>query len=128
MTARSPGGEPTARDPTCGPPTFIVFHSQPDDVPEGGVYTSATSPDEALEGALRAAGDKDVEIFSADIGRQLLRAGRVDALRIHLVPVLLSACTPLFKDRGDNHIALEHLSVAQSAMATHLRDKIVKPT
>jgi dihydrofolate reductase len=109
-------------------PTFIVSHSQPDEVPQGGVYTFTKSPDEALEGALRAAGDKDVDIFSADIGRQLLRAGRVDEPRIHLVPVLLGAGTRLFNDLGDNHIAVEHVGLAQSAMATHLRYKVVKPT
>jgi len=43
-------------------PTFIVSHRAPEDVPEGGVYTFATSPEEALTGAIAAAGDKDVDL------------------------------------------------------------------
>ncbi len=107
-------------------PAFIVSHSKPEDVPKGGVYTFASSPEEALEGALAAAGDKDVDIFSADIGRQLLRAGRVDEIRIHLVPVLLGAGARLFEDLGDRHVRLEILGSVESSMATHLRYAVVK--
>lgn len=102
-------------------PTFIVSHGVPDDVPEGGVYTFAGSPEEAVEGALAAAGEKDVDIFSASIGRQLLRAGRVDEIRIHLVPVLLGMGTRLIDDLDGEHIRLERLGASESAMANHLR-------
>ncbi len=107
-------------------PTFIVSHSEPDDVPEDGVYTFAGSPDEALDGALAAAGDKDVDIFSADIGQQLLRAGRVDEIRIHLVSVLLGTGTRLIDDLGGLYIRLKRLGALESAMASHLRYAVVK--
>ena len=106
-------------------PTFIVSHSKPDDVPEGGVYTFARTPEEALDAALAVAGEKDVDIFSASIGAQLLRAGRVDELRIHLVPVLLGAGTRLIDDLGGRHIRLERLAASESAMASHLRYAVV---
>lgn len=112
--ADGPGFE--LRTPTC-----IVSHGVPDDVPEGGVYTFAGSPEEAVEGALAAAGEKDVDIFSASIGRQLLRAGRVDEISIHLVPVLLGMGTRLIDDLDGEHIRLEHLGASESAMANHLR-------
>src|SRR5215472_17494594 len=54
-------------------PTFIVSHSTPAQVPEGGVYTFVGSPIEALELGQAAAGGKDVDVFSASIGQQLLR-------------------------------------------------------
>lgn len=107
-------------------PTFNVSHSEPDDVPEGGVYTFVNGPEEALDAALAAAGDKDVDIFSADVGRQLLRAGRLDELRIHLVPVLLGDGARMFEDLGDDHIRLENLGSTSSEMATHLRYGVVR--
>ena len=61
-------------------------------MPAGGVYTFVRSPREAAEVAIGLAGGKDVDLFSASIGGQLLRAGLVDKVRIHLAPVLLGAC------------------------------------
>lgn len=107
-------------------PTFIVSHSEPDNVPENGVYTFVSSPKEALEQAVAFAGGKDVDIFSASIGQQLLRAGDVDEIRIHLVPVLLGTGTRLIDDVGREHIRLRRLGVLESAMATHLRYAVVK--
>lgn len=117
--ADGPGGE-------LRTPTFIVSHNEPDDVPEGGVYTFVTTPEDAVDQALAAAGDKDVDIFSANIGQQLLRAGRVDEVRIHLVPVLLGTGTRLIEDLGGRHIRLERLAGTESAMASHLRYAVIK--
>jgi dihydrofolate reductase len=106
--------------------TFIVSHSEPQEVPEGSVYTFVTSPGEALARATAAAGDKDVDIFGASIGRQLLQAGRVDELRIHLVPVLLGAGTRLFDSLGGEHIQLKALDVIEGPKATHLRYAVIR--
>ncbi len=67
-------------------------------MPAGGVYTFAGSPREAAEVAIGLAGGKDVDLFSASIGGQLLRADLVDEVRIHLAPVLLAAGTRLLDD------------------------------
>ena len=56
-------------------PTFIVSHTIPDDVPEGGVYTFVSSPLEAVEAARQVAGDRSVDVFSSSIGNELLRPG-----------------------------------------------------
>ena len=113
-----PGGE--ARTPT-----FIVSHSTPAKVPEGSVYTFVGSPIEALELARAAAGGKDVDVFSASIGQQLLRAGRINEIRVHLVPVLFGAGTRLVEDLGDNHVQLAIIGVSEGAKATHLRYGVV---
>ena len=117
--ADGPGGE--ARTPT-----FIVSHDTPKQVPEGGVYTFAGTPIEALELARAAAGGKDVDVFSASVGQQLLQAGRVDEVRIHLVPVLLGAGTRLFENIGSGHIQLEVLDVIEGPKATHLRYAVIR--
>jgi len=116
-----PGGE--ARTPT-----FIVSHSKPEQLPEGGVYTFVDSPEEALELARAAAGEKDIDVFSADIGQQLLRAGKVDEIHVHLVPVLFGAGTRLFENPGDDHIQLEITQVVDASNATHLRYAVVRST
>jgi len=108
-------------------PLFVVSHSEPEHVPDGGVYTFVDGPKEALEQARAAAGEKDVDIMGADIGQQLIRAGRVDELHVHLVPVLFGAGTRLFDNLGDDHIQLEITRVVQGSTATHLRYRVLKP-
>ncbi len=116
-----PGGE--ARTPT-----FIVSHSKPEQVPEGGVYTFVESPEEALELARAAAGEKDIDVFSADIGQQLLRAGKVDEIHVHLVPVLFGSGTRLLENLGDDHIRLQITQVVEASTATHLRYAVIRST
>jgi len=113
-----PGGE--ARTPT-----FIVSHGTPGHVPEANVYTFVNSPIQALELAAAAAGDKDVDVFSASIGQQLLRAGRIDEIQVHLVPVLFGAGTRLLEDLGGTHVQLEIIGVVEGSKATHLRYAVV---
>ena len=118
-----------AADGPGGPartPTFVVSHGEPEGVPEGGVYTFVRSPEEALEKATAAAGGKDVDVFSPSIGLQLLRAGRVDDIRIHLVPVLFGSGTRLFEGLGDGHVVLEPVEATETPTATHLRYRVAK--
>jgi dihydrofolate reductase len=117
--AGGPGGE-------LRTPTFIVSHTTPDDVPADGVYTFMRSPEQALDAARAVAGEKDVDIFSANIGQQLLAAGHVDEVRIHLVPVLLGTGTRLTDNLNGRHIRLRRLVTAESQMATHLHYAVVK--
>ena len=46
-----------------------------------------------------AAGDKDVWVLGAQVARQLLRAGLLDEVRLHLAPLLMGEGTPLFAGR-----------------------------
>jgi dihydrofolate reductase len=91
-------------------PVFVLSHGTPETVPEGGVYTFVDGVERALELARAAAGEKNVCVMGgAETGRQFLRAGLVDELSIHLVPVDLGAGTRLFD------------AVVQTEAATHLR-------
>jgi dihydrofolate reductase len=107
-------------------PTFIVSHSVPEDIPEGGIYTFVTSPEEALAQARATAGNKDVDIFSADIGSQLLAAGHVDEVYLHVVPVLLGSGTRLFHQPGRNPIQLQLIEVTQGSKASHQRYGVLR--
>ena len=92
-------------------------------MPAGGVYTFVRSPREAAEVAIGLAGGNDVDLFSASIGGQLLRAGLVDEVRIPLAPVLLGAGTRLLDD--DGHIRLHPTRITESSKATHLRYQVL---
>lgn len=105
-------------------PTFVVSHSVPDDVPEGGVYRFATSPEEAVALAKDIAGDRDIDVFSPGVGAQLLRAGLVDEVRLHVAPVVLGAGTRLFDD-PDGTVRLELIEVRTGGAATHMRYAVV---
>jgi dihydrofolate reductase len=108
-------------------PMFVVSNSEPEEVPEGGVYTFVDGIERALEQAKAAAGDQDVAVMGgADIGRQYIRAGLVDEISIHFVPVLFGGGTRMFEHLGSEHIQLETAGVIETPAATHLRFRVVE--
>jgi dihydrofolate reductase len=109
-------------------PVFVLTHAEPETVPEGGVYTFVTGGIEsALERAKAAAGEKDVSVMGgAQIGQQYIRAGQIDEISIHLVPVLFGGGTRMFEHLGSEHIRLEPMEVIEATAATHLRFRVVK--
>jgi hypothetical protein len=122
MTPRSPGGAPTGPASTGGPRRSSSRTPLPTTCP---LAASIRSPREAAEVAIGLAGGKDVDLFSASIGGQLLRAGLVDEVRIHLAPVLLGAGTRLLDDDDDGHIRLQPTRITESSKATHLRYRVL---
>jgi dihydrofolate reductase len=109
-------------------PVFVVTHEVPDEHPENGIYTFVTDGIEgALDQAKAAAGEKAVAVMGgAETGRQFIRAGMVDEISIHLVPVLFGGGTRLFEHLGAEHIQLETLEVIETPAATHLRFRVVE--
>lgn len=79
----------------------------------------------ALDQARAAAGDRDVLLAGgANVVQQYLRAGLLDEMQIHLVPVLLGAGVRLFGD-GAGAQMLEVNRVVDSTAVTHLRYRVV---
>jgi dihydrofolate reductase len=105
-------------------PTFIVSHTVPDDMPEGGVYTFVGSPAEALDAAQQVAGDRSVDVFSSSIGNQLLQAGAIHEIHLYVAPVLFGSGTPLFVGLP-RHVQLEPLGVYQTPRTTYLRYRVL---
>lgn len=106
-------------------PLFVVTHSVPADVPAGGVYTFVTAGiEDALAQAKAAASGKTVAIMGGPtVATQYLRAGLVDELGIHLVPVLFGDGTSL-TETLPAHIELELAGQERTPGATHLRYRI----
>jgi dihydrofolate reductase len=109
-----------------GLPFFIVTH-RPEEQPESGAFTFVSGVTEAIDQAVRAAGDKDVHVMGgADVIRQALAAGLVDELTIIVAPVILGGGKRLFEGFSSS-LDLEHLGVRQSHYATFI-DYRVKRT
>ena len=106
---------------------FILTHEPPAEVSAGaGSYTFVTDGVEsAVAQAKAAAGDKDVLLHGADAAQQCLRAGLLDQLVIHLMPVLLGEWpAPIRPPRHGSHRARparldQHLRRPRHQAQTH---------
>ncbi len=124
------GEKPWGDNPPFHVPVFVVTHRAREQVvKEGG--TTFTFITDGIESALRqaraAAGGRDVSIAGgAAVIQQVLRAGLLDEIQVHLVPVLLGGGRPLFEPTGPDQIELESTRVIASPGVTHLRLRVVK--
>lgn len=62
----------------------------------------------------------------ANTNQQYMKAGLLDEIQIHLVPVLLGDGIRLFEHLGTRQIELESTRVIESPGVTHLRFRLVK--
>ena len=102
---------------------MLTHHPRPPLTLEGGTtFTFVTEGvAAALELARRAAGGQDVALAGgANAAQQYLRAGLVDEMEIHLVPVLLGAGERLFQKVGDLG-GLELVRTVAAPDVTHLK-------
>jgi dihydrofolate reductase len=110
-------------------PCFVLTHEQREELTmKSGTFTFVTDGIEsALEQAKEAPGEKDVIVMGgANIVQQFLRAGLVDEMSLHLVPVLLGDGVRLFDGIGNELIELESTRVIDSPEVTHISYRIVK--
>jgi dihydrofolate reductase len=117
-------------EPPFGHPVFILTHHAREPVAKQGgtTFTFVTGGIEAaLEQARDAAGDKDVAVGGgANVAQQYLKAGLLDELQIHLVPILLGGGVRLFDDLGAERIELEPTRVVEAPGVTHLKYRVAK--
>jgi dihydrofolate reductase len=115
-------------DPPFHMPVFIVTHHAREPVVKraGTTFTFVTNGIEpALERAREAAGAKDVALAGgASVAQQYLRAGLIDEMTIHLVPVLLGAGARLFDDLDGAHVGLECVRAIAAPGVTHLTYRV----
>jgi dihydrofolate reductase len=103
---------------------FVLTHTIPAKPAKGDTkFVFVTDGIEsALAQAKAAAGDKDVAIGGgANSAQQYLKAGLIDEIQIHLVPVLLGEGKRLFEPTGIQPVELECTRVLVGAGVTHLR-------
>jgi len=74
-----------------------------------------------------AAGDKDVYVLGgANVAQQCLKAGLLDEMRIHIVPVLFGEGIRLFDHLGAKHIELEKVRIMDARGVMHVKFRVVK--
>jgi dihydrofolate reductase len=116
-------------NPPFDMPVFVLTHQAREPLVKGGTtFTFVTDGIEsALAQARAAAGAKNVAIGGgANVAQQYLKAGLLDEIEIHLVPILLGDGIRLFDHLGDAQIELERTRVIDSPSVTHLRFRVVK--
>jgi len=92
-----------------------------------GVYRFVTDGVEsAHRQAVALAGDGVVGVSGSDVARQLVMAGLVDEISVHVVPVLFGSGTRLHDDLG-GHVGLEVVEVVPAPSVTHIRYRALDP-
>jgi dihydrofolate reductase len=109
-------------------PVFILTHHprDPQEMKGGTTFHFVTDGIEsALEQAAEAAGDGVVHLSGgADVAQQYLKAGLIDEMEIHLVPIMLGSGARLFDNLGDDPPALECTRVVEAPGVTHLTYRV----
>lgn len=123
-------GEPYwGDDPPFRMPVFVVTHESREAIVRGKTtFVFVTSgPEGALELAREAAGDGDVSIGGgAEVIRQLLAAGAVDEMTLHVVPLLLGGGASLFEGLDPERVRFEQTRALVGEGATHLKLRVVR--
>ena len=111
-----------------GMPFFVVTHRPVERWVGQGTQGTAVYDglDSALRQARAVAGDRTICVAGADVAQQLLRAGQLDEVRIHLVPAVLGSGVRLFDHLDGQRFTLESLETVVSQGVTHLRYGVVK--
>ncbi len=124
-------GDPQwGQDPPFHVPVFVVTHEARETLPrQGGTsYTFVTGGvEQALEQARAAAGDGGISVAGgANIVQQCLRAGLLDEIQLHVVPLLLGDGVRLFDGLDPTPRELEITRVIDSPGVTHVRYRVGK--
>jgi dihydrofolate reductase len=106
-----------------GVPIFVPTRGQPPAPASDLVHYVTDGIESAMSQAKQAAGDANVLVHGAEIAQSCLRAGVLDELEIHLIPVLLGEGRSLFGDLAE-HTELELTRVVDAPGVTHLHFRV----
>jgi len=112
-----------AGDHHDGVPIFVLTHAAPDE-PAPGHAHYVTDIESCVAEAKAAAGDRDILVHGAATAQACLRAGLLDELELHLIPVLLGQGRRLFENLPPDHVELELLRVVDAPGVQHLRYRV----
>ena len=108
-------------------PAFVVTSRPAPENRVAGFDFLSTDLKSVLSQAKAVAGEKHVWLIGgANLIQQYLKAGLIDELRLHIVPVLFGKGTRLFEDSGLT-VELEQIGHTHSPAVTHLNYRVVNP-
>jgi dihydrofolate reductase len=109
-------------------PVFVLTHEVREPVTKGKTAFTFVGDgiERALEQAKVAAGDKNIGVMGANVGQQFIRAGLLDEIYIHLVPVFLGGGIRLFDHVTAAPFEFEPIGVIEAPGVTHLRFRAVR--
>ena len=128
MGRRTFGDQPDGFDTPYKVPHFVLSHEARAAVDREGVQFVFVPGgiEHVLAHAKAAAGDKLVCVAGgAQTAQQFIKAGLLDEIQLHLVPVLLGGGLRLFDETSGASIKLERTRVLQSGGVTHLRFRTI---
>lgn len=102
-------------------PVFVLTHHPEDAPPTDGVTFLSCDVAEAIRIGRDAAGGKNLEVFSAAIGRQVLERGLIDEIDLHIAPVLLGDGIRLFDNPGGSPVRLDLINSGNPKAAVNVR-------
>jgi len=104
----------------------VLTHHPPETPPPGSVRFATDGADDCAGQAKAAAGERNVMVHGAGAAQSLLRAGVLDELELHLVPVLLGQGRRLFDAPDPDHIELELTRAIEAPHVTHLHYRVIR--
>lgn len=111
------GGSP---HPTA--PLFVLAHERPATASARQTVVT-TGIEDAVAAAREAAGDGHVGLMGGGVATAALRAGLVDEVVLHQVPILLGGGRPFFQSLP-GHIRLRLIEAVPAPGVTHLRYEV----
>ena len=106
-------------------PVFVLTHRADHDVSDPGITLLTGEVEDAVSTAKDAAGDKNLEIFGANLAAQCLDHGLIDEIVAHVAPVLLGGGVRLYGEAGSRaQVQLEPVDRAESGALQSLRFRV----
>ena len=109
------GPHPTA-------PLIVLSHRPAPEKSDRQTFIT-TGIEDAVAAARDAAGDKDVALMGGGVVTEALKAGLVDELVLHQIPVLLGSGRPYFQTLPE-HISLRLIEAVPAPGVTHLHYEV----
>lgn len=113
-----------AGDHHDGVPIFVPTHAAPAEPAPGHARHVTDGIESCVAQAKAAAGRRNILLHGAATAQECLRAGLLDEMELHLIPVLLGQGRRLFADMPPDHIELELLRALDGPGVLHLRYRV----
>jgi dihydrofolate reductase len=115
-----------AGDHHDGVPIFVLTRAAPEKPAPGHARYVTEGIESCVTQARAAAGGRDILLHGAAAAQACLRAGLLDEMELHLIPVLLGQGRRLFDNLPPEHVELELLRALDGPGVQHLRYRVRK--